>query len=434
MAGMNTSAMPCHSLLDMHSDAPATPSARNPHRTLLIVDDEEGPRQSLRVVFKDDYKILLAEDGSSAITLAGQTHLDAAVLDIRLSDMTGIELLMYLKQIDPAIEVVMLTAYETPETTRQALRYGACDYLNKPFDIPAMRDAVARAMQRRALSDEMRTVQRQLEQLKSEVRNQTTELETGRTRVEIYASILHDINSPLTYIATAVEQVTEQLEQYATLTPLDQKEIRSKLDLVQRYASNCGEIARRYLQFLRRRSPEHAVVSLKTVLDDLPHLMRVHSRQGQHHLEIELPSPDVRVRINGTDLIQILVNLVKNAIQSAPSPRRIAISSRLLKQPLNWEDLEDESASQFVGRDQFVNTPPILALTVTDDGPGIPPELMSKIFTSYFSTKPEGEGVGIGLNIVQRLIGEAHGALHVRSQPGQGTQFTVFLGAFPPID
>jgi len=109
--------------------------------TLLIVDDEEGPRQSLRVIFKDDYDLLLANDGPSAIELAKNNKVDVALLDIRMSGMSGIEVLERLKYVDPAIEVVMMTAFETTDTMRQALRLRACDYINKPFDISTMRSA-----------------------------------------------------------------------------------------------------------------------------------------------------------------------------------------------------------------------------------------------------------------------------------------------------
>ncbi|MEO6034847.1 MAG: response regulator, partial [Verrucomicrobiota bacterium] len=113
--------------------------------TLLIVDDEEGPRQSLRVVFKDDYNILLAESGAKAVEFAQQNPIDAVISDIRMAGMSGIELLGKLKAVDASIEVIILTAYETIETARQALRFGACDYLNKPFDIGTIRAAVASA-------------------------------------------------------------------------------------------------------------------------------------------------------------------------------------------------------------------------------------------------------------------------------------------------
>ena len=126
--------------------------------TLLIVDDEEGVRQSLRVVFKDEYQLLLAGDGATAIQLAQQNKIDVAVLDIRMAGMSGIELLERLKFVDHTIEVVMMTAYETTETMRQALRLRACDYINKPFDIPTMCAAVSTAAWRTAASSVMSTV------------------------------------------------------------------------------------------------------------------------------------------------------------------------------------------------------------------------------------------------------------------------------------
>ena len=117
--------------------------------TLLIVDDEEGPRQSLKIVFKHDYQVRVASNGADALEIARNEPIDVAVLDIMMYGMSGVEVLKELKEIDPSIEVVMLTAYETLETARQALRLGAREYLNKPFDISIIRNAVAKAVARR---------------------------------------------------------------------------------------------------------------------------------------------------------------------------------------------------------------------------------------------------------------------------------------------
>src|ERR1044071_653970 len=96
----------------MRSPSPSDTTFKSSHmptkRTLLIVDDEEGPRQSLRVVFKDDYHLLLAGDGPTAIQLAQESKIDVAVLDIRMAGMSGIELLERLKFVDHTIEVVMM--------------------------------------------------------------------------------------------------------------------------------------------------------------------------------------------------------------------------------------------------------------------------------------------------------------------------------------
>ena len=179
---------------------------------MLIVDDEEGPRQSIRIVFKEEYQILMANDGLQAMEHARHQTVDAAVLDIRMFGMSGIDLLKHLKEIDPAIEVVMLTAYETLETARQALRLGACDYLTKPFDIATLRDAVGMAMQRRSISDEIRSNNEKLKDFQEEIHNQQLREEIARTRGEIYASIVHDINGPITIISGFIEVINQRIK------------------------------------------------------------------------------------------------------------------------------------------------------------------------------------------------------------------------------
>src|SRR6266436_3252101 len=182
-----------------------------PKPTLLIVDDEEGPRQSLRVVFKDEYQLLLAGDGPTAIELAQNNKIDVAVLDIRMAGMSGIELLERLKFLDHGIEVVMMTAFETTETIRQALRLRACDYINKPFDIPTIRAAVAGAMEKRSLSSDLRKNAEKLQKLQSELQQQKLEEQIVRTRGEIYASIIHDINGPLTVISGLIQIINQNI-------------------------------------------------------------------------------------------------------------------------------------------------------------------------------------------------------------------------------
>src|SRR6266851_2424856 len=195
---------------------PVLPMAERPplpkHKgMLLVVDDEEGPRQSLRVIFKDDYEILMAADGPSAIELAQKGRIDVAVLDIRMAGMSGIEVLERLKYVDPTIEAVMMTAFETTDTMRQALRLRACDYINKPFDISTMRAAVANAMQRRTLEGEIHNNAEKLQELLNELQNQKVEEQMAHTRGEIYASIIHDINGPLTVISGFVQLLNQRI-------------------------------------------------------------------------------------------------------------------------------------------------------------------------------------------------------------------------------
>ncbi|HEY2083724.1 MAG TPA: response regulator, partial [Verrucomicrobiae bacterium] len=168
-------------------DAELNPAPPRRKGTMLIVDDEEGPRQSLRVIFKDDYDLFMASDGATAIELAQKNKIDIAVCDIRMAGMSGIEVLERLKYVDPSIEVVMMTAFETTDTMRQALRLRACDYINKPFDISTMRAAVSNAMQRRTLETEIHSNAEQLQGMLDELQNQKIEEQIANTRGEIYA-------------------------------------------------------------------------------------------------------------------------------------------------------------------------------------------------------------------------------------------------------
>src|SRR5260221_8795196 len=167
--------MHAHMTMPLVSPLVAAASLSPRKATLLVVDDEEGPRQSVRVIFKDDYEVLMAADGPSAIDLAQNHKIDVAVLDIRMAGMSGIEVLERLKFVNPGIEVVMMTAFETTDTMRQALRLRACDYINKPFDVSTVRASVANAMQRHTLESEIHTNAEKLQELIGELQNQKIE-------------------------------------------------------------------------------------------------------------------------------------------------------------------------------------------------------------------------------------------------------------------
>ncbi len=407
----------------------ASIAADKPRRTLLIVDDEEGPRQSLRVVFKDDYSLLLASNGPDALDLAQKHKIDAAVLDIRMTGMSGTELLEKIKALDPSIEVIMLTAYETVDTIRQALRQGACDYLNKPFDVATVRKAVANAMERHAFADEIQGNNERLASLQIELHDQRLQEEITRTRGEIYASIIHDINGPLTIISGFIQIINQRLGDSKRLDGDDMEMVKDRLRRITRQVSNCIEISHRYLSFMRQQPAAPIRVNVNLILDDLRELLNVHPSKGQNTLEIHALVEDIELQINGTDLIGILLNLAINAMQCSPEPHLIDISGRILETGVDFSNLRDGPTDRILFGPGFSNTPPLLQLLVRDNGPGIPEEVLPKIFQPYFTTKAPGRGTGLGLAIVHRLLKEAHGCLHVHSASGQGAAFSIYLPA-----
>ncbi|HWD92786.1 MAG TPA: hybrid sensor histidine kinase/response regulator [Verrucomicrobiae bacterium] len=405
---------------------PAPPRRKG---TMLIVDDEEGPRQSLRVIFKDEYDLLMANDGASAIELAQQHKIDVAVCDIRMAGMSGIEVLERLKYVNPAIEVVMMTAFETTDTMRQALRLRACDYINKPFDLSTMRAAVSNAMQRRTLESEIHDNAEQLQGMLVELQNQKIEEQIANTRGEIYASIIHDINGPLTVISGFVQLMNQRFGNATRMEVQDLEFIKDRLKIITRQVTNCMEISRRYLGFLRKQADEAPRVPVNQLLTDLHQLVNVHPSLMNNQFIVHPLAEEIGVSVNGTDLIQILLNLSVNAFQCAQQGHTVEIEGRVLHEPLDLTVFKDCAETRFLNVENFANLAPLLQLSVRDDGPGIPPEVLPKIFQPYFTTKAARQGTGLGLNIVQRLIKEAKGALRVQTRVGQGTVFTIYVPA-----
>jgi PAS domain S-box-containing protein len=128
----------------MSTVAPATTFPR-----VLVVDDELGPRESLRMLLKPAYHIQTAENGRAALDALEWFRPDIVIMDIKMPELDGLELLRRVKSVDPTIEVIMITAYASLETVKHALTNGAFEYLIKPFARQDLEDVVRRALLRR---------------------------------------------------------------------------------------------------------------------------------------------------------------------------------------------------------------------------------------------------------------------------------------------
>jgi len=168
-------------------------------------------------------------------------------------------------------------------------------------------------------------------------------------------------------------------------------------------------------------------ISVNQCLADLGDLMRVHPAVKHNDLIVAPMADDVMMQMNGTDLIQMVRNLAVNALQCTPAKHRVEVRCTVINEPVRSSHMHDGPEERFVNREGFLNTAPLLALSVEDDGAGISPENMKKIFSQSFTTQECGSGTGLGLSIVQRLVSRSKGAIHVRTKVGQGTTFTIFL-------
>lgn len=402
-------------------------SAVDTRRTLLIVDDDPSVRHALWIIFRNLYKVSLADSGTAALESFFSQRADVAVLDIRMPGMSGIELLQKLKEIDPAVEVILLSAYETLEYFREAMRLGACDYLTKPYEVEPLRQAVGAAMLRRAATRKSAAYNERLTQLEQEVQHQQIREELGRTRNEIYASIIHDINGPLTVIAGYVE-LMQQTIQHAHLLEEDQlATMRNHAENVSRQVTNCIELSRRYLGFLEGKVSVGAHANVREVLSDVAELLKVHPHARKNELTITDFDADAIAAIHRTDLLQVLLNLTINALQCSPEPHRVEVYGKVLHSGAPQAYLNRNPNACFLAPAEFNAAGPVVAISVQDNGPGLPQDMLERIFEPYYTTKPPGQGTGLGLSIVRRLVHQSLGAVHVYSHTGEGTVFTVCI-------
>ncbi|MBO5490445.1 MAG: sigma-54-dependent Fis family transcriptional regulator, partial [Desulfovibrio sp.] len=130
---------------------------------ILVVDDDDAHRGMLRTMLRSwGYTVQEAADGEAALALVREQSLDAVLTDVRMARMDGISALRGILEYNPALPVVLMTAYSSVETAVEALRLGAYDYLVKPLDFEALRHTLEQAIEHSRLSVENRELRRQL--------------------------------------------------------------------------------------------------------------------------------------------------------------------------------------------------------------------------------------------------------------------------------
>jgi two-component system, NtrC family, response regulator PilR len=133
---------------------PAPVTDRHPAR-ILVVDDERSMRELLAIVLRrEGYEVLLAENGRAAVETLEREPVDLLISDIKMPDLSGVDVLRAAKRIDQDILGIMITAFASTDTAVEAMRLGACDYLSKPFDVDLLKMKVREKIESRQLRQE----------------------------------------------------------------------------------------------------------------------------------------------------------------------------------------------------------------------------------------------------------------------------------------
>ncbi|MCA8979374.1 MAG: HAMP domain-containing protein, partial [Planctomycetes bacterium] len=213
---------------------------------------------------------------------------------------------------------------------------------------------------------------------------------------EVAAVVAHELNNPLAAISMYNQMLATDLG--------DDRELSESVDVIQRNVETCKRTIRELLDYATDVTPEIAPVSIADVLEDVSIFLRPLRERSGVELETDCPEEPILVSGDETQIRQVFVNLVVNAIQAmGPSGGRIEVSARL--------DGEH------------------VVVDVADDGAGIPQGARDEIFRPFFTTKRRGEGTGLGLSTSRRIAEMYGGGLELISTGPTGTTFRVRLRA-----
>ncbi len=227
------------------------------------------------------------------------------------------------------------------------------------------------------------------------VQSQLLQAEKMSAIGQLVGGMAHEINNPLASILVNMEMLLSEAKDPAQLESLTA--IKTETD-------RAAQIVRNLLTYVRGQGSTRTVLDLRDAVRGAVALRRNQLLNSQIQVDVQLPSEPVLVSGNKVNLQQVLMNLLMNAEQAIRSHRgRGSLWVRL-------------TAGEGLG-----------VITVEDDGPGIAPELLSRVFDPFYTTKPEGEGTGLGLSVSAGIVADHQGRISAAERPGGGARFTVEL-------
>lgn len=216
---------------------------------------------------------------------------------------------------------------------------------------------------------------------------------------QLAAGVMHEINNPLATIGACVAAISSRLG--ASAEPV----VREYLDIIESEVGRCTNIVDGLLDFSRagRGGGAFEPTDLNALLERTLYLLKHHQRFRRLHLTRDLEDGLPPVHGNGERLIQAAMAILLNAADATNGHGQLIVRTRL-------------DGHQVVAE-------------FHDDGPGIPPDVLPKIFEPFYTTKGPSRGTGLGLAICYGIVADHRGRLDVRSEPGRGTMFRITLPA-----
>ena len=368
---------------------------------VLVIDDEMGPRESLRMLLKPNYQVYTADCVDAGIKLLKEKKPDAIITDIRMPGASGIEGLRRIREIDPHVAVIMLTGFGALETAQEALRLGANDYIAKPFDAREMREVIGRNVERTRAHRIGLDAADEIKELNNRLLKELAQKERLASLGQASAEFVHDLGNPLTIVWGYVQLLAKKLEQ-------SEKENGAKatsakeLQIIEQNVRLCRELLTMWQSYGSEEAAPHKAISICAIVREVVKGVGPMAVQNGVELKGNISEDPCSLMGNSVQMTRAIQNVIINAVQAASESKgRVTVSC--------------------VRKDFYVD------VRVEDTGDGIGPEQLSKIFDPYFTTKQGKSGTGLGLYITKKVVEDHNGSIKVDSTPHVGTSFTIRL-------
>ncbi|MBA3543753.1 MAG: hybrid sensor histidine kinase/response regulator [Chthoniobacterales bacterium] len=369
---------------------------------VLVIDDEMGPRESLRMLLKPSYQVHTADSVERGLQLLSENKPDAIVMDIRMPGVTGIEGLRRIRQIDPHLSVIMLTGFGALETAKEALRLGANDYISKPFDAREMREVISRNVERTRLHRTSESAASEIKELNNRLLQELAQKERLASLGQASAEFVHDIGNPLTIVWGYVQLLAKKLEESDSAENPNGGSSNKELEIIEQNVRLCRDLLTMWQSYGSVEAAPQQLISVSEIVREVVDSVGAMAKETAIELKCDVTSDPCSLKGDAVQITRAIQNVIINAIQaSGESKATVDVSC--------------------VRKDFYVD------VRVADNGHGINPEQIAKIFDPYFTTKQGKSGTGLGLYITKKVVEDHNGSIKVDSSPDVGTTITIRL-------